>query len=563
MGQDDAVGQDRAIEHPDEPSLSDLRLALDSGTTTSEALVRRCLDRIERLDRNGPKLNAMPVPNPGAIAEARASDERRRANTSLGPLDGIPYAVKDNMCVAGLTVAAGSPAFAELRASGDSFVVERLRAAGAVLIGKTTMPPMADGGMQRGLYGRAENPYNPSYLAAAFASGSSQGSAVALAADLCAFSLGTETVSSGRSPASNNAVVAYTPSRGLISLRGVWPLFAVRDVITPYTRSVADLLVLLDVLLTVDPHTRGDLWRAQTAVPLPVPLRDAPLWWTDLALDSEQPLGGVRLGVPRMYTGDGASMGITTRPSVLALWARAAARLERLGAELVPTDFPLVERYEGGRAAGEHLDALGVLPPGWLDAEFNDFLASGWDDFLRDNGDPSFPTLGAIDADLIFPRPPGALPDRYDEVDDYDNRYRAMVDLARHGVTDPLTRPDLAPGLRALEALRTTLLDDWMDAERLDALVFPANADIGPADADVDVASADRAWANGVVFSNGNYAIRHLGVPTLTVPMGITADIGVPVGLTFAGRAYDDRRLVELGLAFESPGSLRVPPPLG
>ena len=138
-----------------------------------------------------------------------------------------------------------------------------------------------------------------------------------------------------------------------------------------------------------------------------------------------------------------------------------------------------------------------------------------------------------------------------------------MVDLARQGVSDPLARPDLASGLRALEALRTTLLEDWMDAEGLDALVFPANADIGPADADVDVASADRAWANGVLFSNGNYAIRHLGVPTLTVPMGITADIGVPVGLTFAGRAYSDRRLIEIGLAFESPGSLRVPPPLG
>lgn len=524
--------------------------------------MRRCLDRIERLDRNGPTLNAVPVLNASAVDEARAADARRRRGASLGPLDGIPYAVKDNMRVAGMTVAAGSPAFAELRARADAFVVERLRAAGAVLIGRTTMPPMADGGMQRGLYGRAENPYNPAYLAAAFASGSSQGSAVALAADLCAFSLGTETVSSGRSPASNNALVAYTPSRGLISLRGVWPLFAVRDVVTPYTRSVADLLVLLDVLLAVDPHSRGDLWRTQTAVPLPAPLRDAPPSWSALSVDGERPLRGMRLGVPRAYTGDGAAMGITTRPSILALWARAASRLEHLGAELVPTDFPLVERYEGGRSAGEHLDALGVLPPGWLDTEFNELLAFGWDDFLRDNGDPSFPTLGAIDPELIFPRPPGALPDRYDEVDDYDSRYRAMVDLARTSLADPLTRPDAASGLRALEALRVSLLEDWMDTAHLDALVFPANADVGPADADVDVASADRAWANGVLFSHGNYAIRHLGVPTLTVPMGITADIGVPVGLTFAGRAYDDRRLVELGLAFESPGSLRVPPPL-
>ena len=160
--------------------------------------------------------------------------------------------VKDNYRVSGMTVAGGSPAFTELTACEDAFVIEQLRSQGAVLIGKTNMPPLADGGMQRGLYGRAESPYNPAFLAAAFGSGSSQGSAVAVAANLCAFALGSETVSSGRSPASNNSLVTYTPSRGLISLRGVWPLFALRDVVTPYTRSVTDLLLILDALMMPD-----------------------------------------------------------------------------------------------------------------------------------------------------------------------------------------------------------------------------------------------------------------------------------------------------------------------
>jgi amidase len=101
-----------------------------------------------------------------------------------------------------------------------------------------------------------------------------------------------------------------------------------------------------------------------------------------------------------------------------------------------------------------------------------------------------------------------------------------------------------------------------MDDNGYDLVAFPANADLGPADADTNVASADAAWKNGVLFSNGNYAIRHMGVPTLTVPMGITGDIGMPVGLTFAGRAYSDRSLIEAGLAFESVGSLRQPPPI-
>ena len=136
----------------------------------------------------------------------------------------------------------------------DAFVIERLRDAGAILIGLTNMPPMANGGMQRGLYGRAESPYNADYLTAAFGSGSSNGSGTATAASFCAFGIGEETWSSGRAPASNNALCAYTPSRGVISTRGGWPLVPTMDVVVPHTRTMADMLEVLDVIVADDPN---------------------------------------------------------------------------------------------------------------------------------------------------------------------------------------------------------------------------------------------------------------------------------------------------------------------
>jgi amidase len=119
----------------------------------------------------------------------------------------------------------------------------------------------------------------------------------------------------------------------------------------------------------------------------------------------------------------------------------------------------------------------------------------------------------------------------------------------------------LADGLRGLEQTRRIDLEDWMDRLGLDAVLFPTVADVGPADADVNPDSADIAWSNGVWVANGNLAIRHLGVPTVTVPMGVMSDIGMPVGLTFAGRAYDDSTLLRLASAFESTGSKRLIPP--
>ncbi|MFW6188434.1 MAG: amidase family protein, partial [Actinomycetota bacterium] len=182
-----------------------------------------------------------------------------------------------------------------------------------------------------------------------------------------------------------------------------------------------------------------------------------------------------------------------------------------------------------------------------------------WHDFLEANGDPALHRLADVDGTRIFPHPAGALPDRYDGFEDDIADYPQFV--REHGVPALSGIPHLEAGLRGLEETRRVDLEQWMDGLGLDAVVFPAVADVGPADADVNPASADLAWRNGVWVANGNLVPRHLGIPTVTVPMGTMADTGMPVGLTLAGRAYDDAALLRLAAAFEATGARRTPPP--
>ncbi|GAA1612714.1 amidase [Leucobacter chromiireducens] len=545
-----------------EASIAELLAAFRAGQMSVVEAVDGYLARIDAYDRGPEGLHSLVVLNPRAREAAAESDRRWRAGTARA-LEGVPFTVKDSYMVAGLTVAAGSPAFADLVAQWDARTVAQLTAAGAILIGKTNMPPMADGGMQRGLYGRAESPYNREFLAAAFGSGSSNGSGVSTAANLAMFGMGEETVSSGRSPAANNGLCAYTPSWGILSIRGNWPLFPARDVVVPHTRSMPDMLCLLDVLVQDDPETRGDFWRHQEVVRIPNPSEHRPERY--VALQDPSALAGKRIAVPAMYLGEDPNYPLDVRPSILRLWEAARERLERLGAEVVVSDFPLMTRYEGDRPGQKFLGTLGNLPEGWSDFEFSQLLAFGWDDFLRANGDPKIPSLGVVDSAQIYPTPPGALPDRYERVGDHSDRFRGIVEAARRGIPDPREHPDFARGLRAIIELREELFESWLTEQGFDAVVFPANADVGAANADTDEAAADIAWANGVRFSHGNYALRHVGLPTVTVAMGLMDDIGMPAGLTFAGAAYDDVALLGYAAAFEAGegGSLRRAPELG
>ena len=268
---------------------------------------------------------------------------------------------------------------------------------------------------------------------------------------------------------------------------------------------------------------------------------------------------GARLGVPKLYIGDTDNDDpIETRPSVIAQWQKARADLEAAGATVIEVDLPVVTNYESrGRADDRSMVARGLVPPHFADHELYELSMWGWSEFLRANGDPTLHELADVDPELIFPTPPGSLPGRYDDhlsrfapedvpLEDYVHRARTS------GVPELESIPDIAEGVRGLDATRRLDWDDWLAAEGLDAIVFPAVADIGPADADVNPASAELAWRNGTWVANGNLVWRHLGIPTVQVPMGMLDDIAMPIGLTFAGRGWDDSRLLALGAAFEA-----------
>ncbi|EEU35790.1 uncharacterized protein NECHADRAFT_22173, partial [Fusarium vanettenii 77-13-4] len=542
-------------------SIDDLQAALSSGSLTSVELVALYLRRVAHYDCHGLALNSIPILNQYVFDEAAASDDRRANGQPIGRLEGIPYTVKDSYKVKGMTVASGSPAFKNLIANEDAFTVSAIRAEGGVLMGRTNMPPMAYGGMQRGIYGRAESPYNPACLAAAWASGSSNGSAVSTAASMAAFGMAEETVSSGRSPASNNALVAYTPSRGWLSIRGNWPLYPTCDVVVPHTRTMNDLLRLLEVITAKDPSTGGDFWRHQPFIKPAEP-------WGPLGPTAELfhsiseavSLKGRRIAVPGMYIGGPAPHGATdvfTSDDVTQLWKHARTELEALGAEIVVVpDFPAVTGYENPSSLPE---GSARLPDDWNWYERGPMVAHGWEGFLRDNADPGLSSLSCVDEFSIFP-----------------DSMRAPVELkhvpASNSIhwgklykytceTSIFETKNLETAVNALEAMRKQLVDDYLDKYKCDLFVFPCQGDVAAADSDIDPDAAAHAWKNGVWYSHGNRALRHLGIPSVTVPMGIMTKKQMPVGLTFAGRAYDDADLLRWANAFEKHTRLRIEPP--
>jgi len=357
---------------------------------------------------------------------------------------------------------------------------------------------------------------------------------------------------------------------------------------------MADLFEVLDVIVADDPNSRGDFWRVQPWVAIPRASEVRPVSYRKLGESSQRGgvLAGKRFGVPAMYVNEdaaaswvgsensrgergGAGIGgptgqpIATRPAIIDLWHAARGDLEAAGAEVVVVDFPVVSNYEADRIGAPSIRDRGLVSPEFLERELWDLSIWAWDDFLRANGDPLLNRLSQVDGGRIFPRPPGALPDRYGDLEfdlaDYVARAR------ERGVPERLLElaglDDIEAGLRGLEETRRIDLEDWMDRLGLDAVLFPAVADVAPADADVNPASAGIAWRNGVWVANGNLVLRHLGIPTVTVPMGTMADIGMPVGLTFAGRAYDDTALLGYAAAFEAfeafgaTGQRRTAPP--
>ena len=461
----------------------------------------------------------------------------------------------------GMTCSSGSPAFANLVAREDSFVAEQLRKAGAVCIGTTNTPPMMASGMHRGLYGRAESPYNLEYLTAAFSSGSSNGSATSTAASFAAFGLGSETVSSGRSPASNNALVAYTGSRDMISPRGVWPLYPTCDVLVPHTRTLEDMLRVLDCLAVKDHRDHENFWSQQNYVCIEDVKR--PGSYLELLENAENALKGKRLAAPTMFIGgdDPKAKPTFVSEEVIALWKSTRKTLEALGATVIETDFPLVSNYEDDSTSGHTNNVVGFQPD-WNGKERGELVAYLWDDFLKSNGDLNYPDLAAADGSQMFPRPSNYIPDRYLEQKNFMN-YPGLVERARERNGKSIWDIEgIAEALPALEAQRKRDLEDWMVSQNLDAVVFPANGDVGKANLEHNDASAKHALQNGVKYSNGNRAIRHMGVPTVSTTMGLMAEKKMPCNLTFAGKHGQDCELLQFARAFEQATPSRAKPPV-
>jgi amidase len=488
----------------DEATLAGLQAAMKTGAHTSASLVRWYLRRIEQIDADGPALRAVIEVNPDALAIARALDRERKSRGPRGPLHGIPVLIKDNIDTHDrMMTTAGSLALLGSIAPRDSFVAQKLRAAGAVILGKTNLSEWANfrgdhstsgwsgrGGLTRNPYALDRNP-----------SGSSSGSAVAVAANLCAAAVGTETDGSLVSPAAVCGIVSLKPTVGLISRSGIIPISRTQDTAGPMTRTVTDAAILLGALAGIDPRDEATEASRDKAQPDYTRFLDA------------NGLRGARIGVARNYF---RSAGISGK-----LLEAALDDLKRLGATLIdPADEPALGRFD---------DAEDTVLSYEFKAGLNAYLASlGPDAPMR--------TL----QDLI----------QFNERNRAKElRYFGQEDFLRAQERGPLTdKVYLDASERCRRLSRAEGIDAVMDKHQLDAIVAPSG---GPAGV-TDLVYGDR----DVGGSSSPAAVA--GYPNITVPAGHIS--GLPVGLSFFGRAYSEPVLLKIAYAFEQSTKHRRPP---
>ncbi|MEO1934467.1 MAG: amidase family protein [Myxococcales bacterium] len=300
-------------------SIDDLQTLMAEGRASARSLVETYLARIEEFDQRGPSLNAVRLISPSAMREADALDKERAENGPRGPIHGIPILVKDNMDVAGMPTTAGSRALDGLIASQDAFVVAKLRAAGAVIMGKTNLHEFAAGITTTGsAHGQTRNPYDLSRNPG----GSSGGTGAAIAADLAVFGTGSDTCGSIRIPAAQNSLVGLRPTQGLTSLSGIVPLCMRQDVAGPIARSVRDLAYGLDVMVGEDEADPGTLV-ANGRIP-----------------EFVTSLGSVSLSKCRIGRLDTLFGSEPEDEAIASIIRDTLERLESFGAEIVPVHLP-------------------------------------------------------------------------------------------------------------------------------------------------------------------------------------------------------------------------------
>lgn len=484
---------------PTEQSIASLQSALSSGALTSEALTEAYLWRIARFDQHGPEHRSILALNPNALAAARALDVQRTANKVRGPLHGIPIIVKDNIETQDpVATTAGSFALARSRRRVDAPLVARLRAAGAIVLGKSNLSEWANfrstrscsgwsgtGGQARNAYARDRNP-----------SGSSAGSAVAAAASFCAGAIGTETNGSILSPASLNGLVGLKLTVGMVSGQGVVPISPRQDTAGPMCRTVADAALLAATMA------------------------ERPLGFGAHGSDIESfRLAGVRIGVMPMPK--------SAHPDMTRLFADARAVLEREGAVALdlksPSAFDEMDDPELQALLYEFKAAINAYLAGLDRSQVESRTLADLIVFNRAHADEELIVFGQEIFEMAEMKGP-------------------LTDAAYQTALSTLGRTADTEGLASL-----------LGQQGVEILMAPSN---GPAEL-IDAVWGDRRGGGGSQIA-GAAAIA--GYPSLTVPAGVIC--GLPVGVTLVTRRNYDGLLLQVARAYERASNARVPPHL-
>jgi amidase len=512
---------DAALPDPLTATIADLRAALDGGLTARD-LAQAALDRIAALDRQGPALHAVIATDPAALDAADRLDAELAGGKRRGPLHGIPILVKDNIAATGMDATAGSLAMAGARPLRDAFVVERLRAAGAVILGKTNLSewsnfrsPVSTSGWS-GVGGQTRNPHqldrNPS--------GSSSGSGVAVAAGYVPVAIGTETNGSIVSPANASGVVGIKPTVGLTSRMGVIPISHHQDTVGPMARTVTDAALALTAMAAPDPddpavREQGDVAADAPSHPRRLEGVDGIDYGSPEILDPNG-LRGARLGVWRPKRSFSRVSDEVFEASLTVL--------REAGAELVdPVDMGPAESYKDDR------DQIEVLL--WE-------LGPGIAGYIERYVDPAFPVRGIADV-VAFNNEHAEAELRW-----FGQGYLERA-LAKSGFDDPAYAATVA---RTQRRGREDGIDAALARHGLDAIVAPSGA---PATR-IDLVNGD----HGLGGSSTPSAVA--GYPIVTVPAG--SGFGLPVNLSFLGGAFAEATLIRLAYAFEQATRARLTP---
>jgi amidase len=495
-----------------EASIAGLEAAYMSGQTTAHAVTQAHLDRIAAYDKRGPLINSLITVNPRALEEADRLDALlRTTGRPVGPLHGIPVIVKDNIDVAGLPMTSGFQGWKNYYPPEDAPLVKKIRAAGGIILAKASLSEFTRGigdNINSVLPGFARNPYNTAFATG----GSSGGTGASIAASFGVVGIGTDTGGSVRAPAAHNALAGLRPTVGLVSTAGMTPNNSVRDTAGPMARSVADMAILLDVIAGPDPEDPVTA-RAQG--------HRLPTYTGELKTDA---LKGARLGVLRQVFGPAVA-----DPRIIAHFETTLADLKAAGAEIVdPFVVPRLESMPRPLAASPA-------------ARFKDDLTK-W--FAKHPGVP-FPSVKAIaDSKLAHPL------------------HQTLLDeaaAAKPVDEDPVTIEDLKNEQRYRDAFPAA-----MDAEKIDAVIFPTWAQLPAINGDRNtqrVAEPRPAPGAGptALSSSLTFVASSLQWPALSVPTGYLGE-GLPQGLQILGRAWDEAKIIGYAFAYEQATHQRRPP---